>query len=144
MTNWQKQVNSQLRLTPLFQLILVNYQSNFRYRRDTGRKRQHRDTSIGQYGNHSSLRDPGSTTSSALFFGSPHPCRYACDSLWEKPLETPTKQASYLTPQTRRKHEPAEETPGRSCVTGNPRTRFLSWLGCGGPCAHGLPRHWLD
>lgn len=95
MTNWQKQVNSQLRLTPLFQPILVDYQSNFRYRGESGRKRQNWDTP--RYGNHISLGDPGSSTSS-LWFWQPHHCRYVCDSCWGKALETPTNQAPFRPP----------------------------------------------
>lgn len=122
MTNWQKQVNSQLRLTPLFQLILVDYQSNFRYRRDSGRKRQHWNTLREWYGNHGSLKDTNSPNSSALFFGSPHHCRYVWQPVGEAPGDT-CKPGVLLTTPARRgdpwqtlrdceSQEQVSETPG--------------------------------
>lgn len=47
MTNWQKQVNSQLRLTPLFQLLLVDYQGKLQVLEREG-KRQHGLTGLSR------------------------------------------------------------------------------------------------
>lgn len=115
MTNWQKQVNSQLRLTPLFQPILVDYQSNFRYRvEEKGSTETRQDMAI--------TAPLGTQAAPPLIsvFWQPHHCRYACDSCWEKPLETPTNQAPQ-TPHPDRS-ETAEEIQAQA---GNARTRFL-------------------
>lgn len=63
--------------------------------------------------------------------------------VWERVGEAPGdthKPGVLVIPQTRRKHEPAEETPGRSRVTGNPRARFLRRLGSEGPLCSEPPQ----
>lgn len=114
MTNWQKQVNSQLRLTPLFQPILVDYQSNFRYRvEEKGSTETHQDMAI--------MAPLGTQAAPPLIsvFWQPHHCRYACDSCWEKPLETPADQAPHRPPtqtevslQRRSRHRLGMPGPG--------------------------------
>lgn len=111
MANWQKQVNSQLRLTPLLQRVSVDYQSNSGIGgEDKG--------SAARYGSHNSPRETSTPPSFDLIFSSP-----CCVGIQVKPVEC-SKLGILLTPKADLSVS-LQRKPWADCVWQDPRNRFL-------------------